>query len=81
LDWAELTLREEPDYRGALLHKTVAAAHLGQMEKARATLRQWIEPQPGITIARWSAIWLRVFSPEKMEIYVEGLRKAGLPEE
>jgi adenylate cyclase len=81
LDWAERTLREEPNYRGALLHKIVASAHLGQTEKARATLQQWIESQPGITIARWSAFRSRVFSPERMSICVEGLRKAGLPEE
>jgi adenylate cyclase len=81
LDWAEQTLREEPDYRIALLNKAVASAYLGQMEQARATVRQMIESQPGLTIAQWSAFWSRVLSPEKMSIYVEGLRKAGLPEE
>jgi TolB-like protein len=81
LDWADLTLREEPDYRGALLNKAVASAHLGQVEQARATVRQMIEAQPGFTIARFSAFWSRSWSPEKMSICVEGLRKAGLPEE
>jgi tetratricopeptide (TPR) repeat protein len=81
LHWAELTLRDEPDYRGALLSKAVASAHLGQVEQARATVRQMIESQPGLTIARWSAFRSRTFSPEKMSICVEGLRKAGLPEE
>jgi TolB-like protein/Flp pilus assembly protein TadD len=81
LDWAEQTLREEPDYRGALTNKAVASAHLGQTEQARATVRQMIQARPGLTIAQWSAFWSRVFSPEKMSIYIEGLRKAGLPEE
>jgi tetratricopeptide (TPR) repeat protein len=51
LDWAEQTLREEPDYRGALLNKAVASAHGGQTDQARATVRQMIESQPGLTIA------------------------------
>jgi TolB-like protein len=81
LDWAEQTLREEPDYRVTLVNKAVASAYLDQMEQARGAVRQMIEAQPGLTIARWSAIWARVFSPEKMSICIEGLRRAGLPEE
>jgi adenylate cyclase len=80
LDWAEQTLREEPDYRMALLNKAVASAYLGHIEQARATVRQMIEAQPGLTIAQWSVFWSRIYSPEKMSIYVEGLRRAGVPE-
>jgi TolB-like protein/class 3 adenylate cyclase len=74
LDWAEQTLREEPGYLGALLNKAVASAHLGQTGQACATVRQIIELHPGLTIARLSAF-------SRISIYVEGLRKAGLPEE
>jgi tetratricopeptide (TPR) repeat protein len=81
LDWAEQTLREEPGYLGALLSKAVASAHLGQTDQARAMVRQMIELRPGLTIAQWSAFWSRSWSPEKISIYVEGLRKAGLPKE
>jgi adenylate cyclase len=81
LDWADRTLREEPGYRGALMNKVVACAHLDRIEEARAALRQLIESQPGLTIARFRALWSRAFSPEKTAMFVEGLRKAGLPEE
>jgi adenylate cyclase len=81
LDWADRTLREEPGYRGALMNKVVACAHLDRIEEARAALRQLIESQPGLTIGRFRALWSRAFSPEKTAMFVEGLRKAGLPEE
>jgi adenylate cyclase len=82
LEWADLTLHEEPGYRGALMHKVVACAQLDRIEEARETLRQWVESQPGLTIARFKAVWSPVLSPpERMAMYVDGLRKAGLPEE
>jgi TolB-like protein/class 3 adenylate cyclase len=80
LDWADRTLREEPGYRNALRSKVVASAHLDRIEEARATLSQLIESQPGLTIARFKAVWSRVFSPVITAMYVDGLRKAGLPE-
>jgi TolB-like protein len=80
LDWSERTLREEPGYRGALLCKVVACAHLDRIEEAHETLRQMIGSQPGLTIARFKASWSPVFLPEIMAMYIEGLRKAGLPE-
>jgi len=79
LDWADRTLREEPGYRAALMNRVVACAHLDRVEEARETLRQWIESQPGLTIARFKALWAQAFSPDVMAICVDGLRKAGLP--
>jgi len=38
------------------------------------------ELRPGATIARSKRV-LEILSPEVLGIYVEGLRKAGLPEE
>jgi tetratricopeptide (TPR) repeat protein len=81
LEWADRTLREEPGYRGALMNKVVACAHLDRVDEARAALRQLIESLPGLTIARFRPLWARGWSAERMAIYVEGLRKAGLPEE
>jgi TolB-like protein/class 3 adenylate cyclase len=80
LDWADRTLREEPGYRGALINRVVACAHLDRIEEARATLRQLIESLPGLTIARFRPFWSRAFSPERTAMYVNALRKAGLPE-
>jgi len=81
LDWADRTLREEPGYRGALINKVVACAHLDRIEDARSTLCLLIESLPGLTIAGYRALWARAHSPERTAIVVNGLRKAGLPEE
>jgi len=81
LDWADRTLREEPGYRGALISKVVACAHLDRLEEARAALRLLIDSLPGLTIARYKALWLRAYSYKTMAIFVEGVRKAGLPDE
>jgi TolB-like protein/Flp pilus assembly protein TadD len=80
LEWANRTLREEPGYRQALRSKVVACARLDRIEEAREALRQWIESQPGLTVARFKASWSRVLSLNAMEIHVDGLRRAGLPE-
>ena len=53
---------------------------LDRIEEARTTVSQWIEAQPGLTIARYRAFWSRVFSPELLATSLTGLRKAGLPE-
>jgi TolB-like protein/class 3 adenylate cyclase/Flp pilus assembly protein TadD len=79
VDWADRTLREEPGYRIAFINKAVAFAHLDRIEEARAALRQLVEAQPG-AIAQFRAFSSGFFSPERTAIYVEGLRKAGLPE-
>jgi TolB-like protein/class 3 adenylate cyclase len=77
-EWAEQTLREEPGYRAALSCKTAACALLDRVDDARATLSQMIEAQPGLTIARYSAFWSRIFSPALLAIWLTGLRKAGV---
>ena len=81
VDWAERTLREEPGYRAAIVAKVVGCAHLDRIEEARAAVGQLIQSLPGFTITQYKARWSRAFSADKMAIYVEGLRKAGLPEE
>jgi TolB-like protein len=81
VEWAELTLREEPGYRAALITKTIACARLNRTEEAGAALSQLLKAQPGLTIARYRSIWERSFCPELLAISLDGLRKAGLPEE
>jgi hypothetical protein len=55
--------------------------HLDRIEEARAALRQLIESRPGLTIARFKAPLVAGLLAPKNGIFVDGLRKAGLPEE
>jgi len=81
LQWVDRSSRELPRYVTSLRLKVVLCAHLGRMEEARYWLRRMLDLQPDMTIAWFeeytTAMRLR---PEIRSIYVEVLRKAGLPE-
>ena len=79
IKWSERTLGAEPRHHAAMRIEATCFAHLGRMEEARHWLGQLLEGEPGLTIARFKAS-APAFSPELPGRYVEGLRKAGLPE-
>jgi adenylate cyclase len=81
LEWADRTLREEPGYSNALRTKAIACACLDRIDEAREAVHQLIEGQPWQTIASNRVFYSRVYPPEIADICVDGLRKAGLPEE
>ena len=60
--------------------KIIAKAHLGKLDEARGEVSQMLITYPGGTIAQTLAR-STTFAPELLDIYVGGLRKAGLPEE
>ena len=80
LDWSVRALREEPGYPAALRTKAVACAHLDRIEEARETVLQLLDEQPWNTLGRTAQFYSRIFGSQAAAIYVEGLRKAGLPE-
>src|SRR6516164_3548542 len=82
LEWADRSLRELPRYRSSMYMKVILCAHLDRLEEAHEWLGRLLEDTPGLTIAgckaRFATGWL---APQIADFYVEGLRKAGLPEE
>ena len=54
----------------------VALAHLGREAETKEAVTQLLELEPNFRIAEWVA---RTGS-SKLQIYIDGLRKAGLPE-
>ncbi|MDF3854550.1 adenylate/guanylate cyclase domain-containing protein [Paracoccus sp. P2] len=60
-------------------HRLLAASHalLGQMDEARHHARAVMQVHPNFTIAHWRKV-PPLKHPEDLELYVEGLRKAGL---
>jgi TolB-like protein/Flp pilus assembly protein TadD len=78
IEWADRCLREQPRYSALYRAKVVAYAHLGRMSEARGALARLLELQPGLTIR---TLALPNLVPELAAVYIEGLRKAGLPEE
>jgi adenylate cyclase len=81
LEWADRSSREFPRYAPAIRYKVVALAHLGRIAEARHALERELELHRGLTIAAVHAHYAPAFAPELLAVFVEGYRKAGLPEE
>ena len=80
IEWADRSLRELPRYESALRNRVVACAQLGRIDEARHWLGRLLEITPGLTVARYKALYKATHPPVIIDLYAEGLRKAGLPE-
>jgi tetratricopeptide (TPR) repeat protein len=80
IEWADRALHDQPRFTVAVRLKVVANAHLGRIDEARIELGRMLGLYPGLTIAAWRAFATTAFAPELVELYVTGLRLAGLPE-
>jgi len=81
LEWADLCCREYPRYMPALRIKVVCCAHLGQTDEAGKAVKQLLAVDPKSTIARFTTNLTGYYPPSIVDVFVEGLRKAGMPEE
>src|SRR5690349_3729605 len=82
VEWADRCLREQPRFTSAIRVRVAACAHLGRAEEAHAWLKRLLEDQPGLTVTGLKGFWAAMSMPsEIMDLWVDGFRKAGLPEE
>ena len=79
IEWADRALHEQPRMVQTTRVKIVALAHLGHLDEARAELSRVLAVDPKLTIAGFRA-YAHFLAPEVLELYVTGLRLAGLPE-
>ena len=79
IEWADRALHDQPRLAPAMRVKVVALAHLGHLDAARAELSRVLAIDPKLTIAGYRA-YARFVAPEVLELYVAGLRLAGLPQ-
>jgi len=79
IEWAGRALHEQPRLASAMRLKVVALAHLGRLDEARAELGRVLAIGPEQTIAGFRE-YFHYLPPEVLELYVTGLRLAGLPE-
>ena len=79
IEWADRALHDQPRLVTAMRVKVAALAHLGQLDEARAELSRMLAIDPKLTIARFRE-YFHFAAPEVLELYVTGLRLAGLPE-
>jgi TolB-like protein/class 3 adenylate cyclase len=79
IEWAERALHEQPRMVQTMRVKVVALAHLGRLDDACAELGRTFAIDPKLTTADYRK-YARFSAPEVLELYVTGLRLAGLPE-
>jgi tetratricopeptide (TPR) repeat protein len=79
IEWADRALHDQPRIVSAMRVKVAASAHLGRLDEARAELSRLLAIDPKLTIAGYRE-YAHFQTPEVLEIFVTGLRLAGLPE-
>jgi len=84
IEWADRALHENP--RGTAVlgvhgYKAAACGYLGRIEEGRECVKAYHELRPGSTMASAQKVLERFYSPEVLAFYLDGLRKAGFPEE
>jgi adenylate cyclase len=80
IEWADRALHAQPRMPFVVAIKAAACTHLGRVDDAGACVRRFCELRPGATIGSVSATLGRSLSPEFLAVYIDGLQKAGLPE-
>ena len=76
--WGRRAVGEAADANIARRHVAAALAHLGRIKEAKAEIALVLKHQPNSSRARSRLSSFR--HPWMYDLYLEGLRKAGLPE-
>ena len=78
--WAQEAVRVPNSHYGANAALATALGHLGRDDEAKAAVAELLRRRADFTcsLARERLFYLR--APEQVEHYIEGLRRAGLPE-
>lgn len=79
LENARAGLRETPGYASLLRQETASLAMLDRMDDARNALRRLLEQMPGLTVGQVRGI-VPFRNPDDQEIWLDALRRAGLPD-
>src|ERR1700730_9505829 len=80
IEWADRALHDQPRLVEARRVKIAANAHLVRLDEARAELSRVLATDAKQPIAGFRE-YAHFMAPEVLELYVAGLRKAGMPEE
>jgi TolB-like protein len=80
VSWAEATLREQPNHLGALRVAAASNALAGRLKKAQKFMAQVHHLDPDLRISNLADTMPPLRRAEDRNRWIEGLRKAGLPE-
>ncbi len=79
INWGRRATDEAAGANIARRHVAAALAHLGRIKEAKAEIKEVLKRQPNSSLARSRLSSFR--HPWMYDLYLEGLRKAGLPEQ
>jgi adenylate cyclase len=79
--WCDKMLHQQPDFPPALRMKTATCGLLGRLDEGRVLVERVLAMTPDTTISSMR-LYYSVFmkKPRCLEAFLDGLRKAGLPE-
>jgi TolB-like protein/Flp pilus assembly protein TadD len=79
VEWAKQTIEATPDFPLGWRYLAASLALLGRMEEARTARDQLLRVMPHENL-RFARAVLPSTNPDRLERFVDGLRKAGVPE-
>jgi predicted Zn-dependent protease len=77
LDWVDQVLQEQPRHTVMVRLKASLLGHLERMEEAEEWIQRTLELYPGLTVAYLERYLNPLIAATPLQL--EGLRKAGLP--
>jgi TolB-like protein len=78
--WIDESHHDRPNHLGTVRCKIALCGYLGRLDEAREWIRRLLEADPTMTIAGFEAYGAKFLVPEASAVWVEGFRRAGLPE-
>jgi adenylate cyclase len=79
--WGDKTLHVAPDHPPALRMKAATCGLLGRLDEGRVWVERLLAVNPDATVSSIRLFYgLFMNKPGCLEAYLDGLRKAGLPE-
>jgi TolB-like protein/Tfp pilus assembly protein PilF len=80
MEWVDRSLYDQPGFHAAIRIKVALCGYLGRVEEGREWVRRLLEANPAMTVAGFEAYSVSHHVPGTTAVWLEGLRKAGLPE-
>ena len=80
VEWVDRCLHDRPGYHSGIRGRVALCGYLGRVEEAREWVKRLPDGDPATTIAAWTTYASRFTSAGTLAVWVEGFRRAGLPE-
>jgi len=85
IGWCRRAIEANRNYPEAYFHLAIALAQLGRLDEAHSAVKAGLALNPSFTVSRARADWTAMSDdpthPAQLEPVLEGLRKAGVPEQ